>query len=39
VDLPGFGLSDKPDGPYTTQFMESVLSDLIARSTSGPLVW
>jgi pimeloyl-ACP methyl ester carboxylesterase len=38
VDLPGFGLSDKPDGPYTTEFMESVLSDLIARSTSGPLV-
>ena len=29
VDLPGFGLSDKPDGPYTTQFMESVLADLI----------
>ncbi|HSE66530.1 MAG TPA: alpha/beta hydrolase [Gemmatimonadales bacterium] len=38
VDLPGFGLSDKPDGPYTTQFMESVLSDLIAHSTTGPLV-
>jgi len=38
VDLPGFGLSDKPDGPYTTEFMESVLSDLIARSTSGAIV-
>jgi pimeloyl-ACP methyl ester carboxylesterase len=38
VDLPGFGLSDKPDGPYTAQFMESVLSDLITHSTSGPIV-
>src|SRR5262245_18737870 len=38
IDLPGFGLSDKPDGPYTMHFMESVLSGLIAHSTSGPLV-
>lgn len=29
LDLPGFGRSDKPAGPYTIQFFQSVLLDLL----------
>lgn len=38
VDLPGFGGSGKPDGPYTLDAMTARLSDLIDRSIEGPLV-
>jgi pimeloyl-ACP methyl ester carboxylesterase len=38
IDLPGFGLSDKPAGPYTNQFMAAVLNDLLSRATTGPVV-
>jgi pimeloyl-ACP methyl ester carboxylesterase len=38
VDLPGFGLSDKPAGPYDARAMQSVLEDFLLRWTSGPVV-
>jgi pimeloyl-ACP methyl ester carboxylesterase len=38
VDLPGFGGSDKPDSAYSLDAMAGRLSDLIDRSTEGPVV-
>jgi pimeloyl-ACP methyl ester carboxylesterase len=38
IDLPGFGLSDKPAGPYDAQAMQSVLDDFLLRWTTGPVV-
>ncbi|HEX6644815.1 MAG TPA: alpha/beta fold hydrolase [Gemmatimonadales bacterium] len=38
LDLPGFGASDKPDGPYTLAAMQARLGDFLARWTEGPLV-
>src|SRR5690606_28239630 len=38
VDLPGFGLSDKPAGPYDLEAMHRRLSDFISRHTDGPVV-
>jgi pimeloyl-ACP methyl ester carboxylesterase len=38
VDLPGFGGSDKPAGPYTVQAMVARLQALIDRWTTGPLI-
>ena len=38
IDLPGFGLSDKPAGPYSNEFMAGVLNHLLARWTAGPVV-
>ncbi|NNG16321.1 MAG: alpha/beta hydrolase, partial [Gemmatimonadales bacterium] len=38
VDLPGFGLSDKPDGPYDYQTMMGHLRSFLERHTTGPIV-
>jgi pimeloyl-ACP methyl ester carboxylesterase len=38
VDLPGFGLSDKPDGPYDYRAMLSHLRRFLVRHTTGPVV-
>jgi pimeloyl-ACP methyl ester carboxylesterase len=38
VDLPGFGGSDKPEGPYTLPAMIGWLSDFLDRWTTGGLV-
>ena len=38
VDLPGFGLSDKPDGPYDYQTMMSQLGSYMERHIAGPSV-
>jgi len=38
VDLPGFGGSGKPDGPYTLDAMTGRLSDFIDRWIDGPLL-
>ena len=38
VDLPGFGLSDKPAGPYDLPAMVRRLGDFLGRWTSGPIV-
>ncbi|HEX6090060.1 MAG TPA: alpha/beta hydrolase [Gemmatimonadales bacterium] len=38
VDLPGFGVSDKPAGPYTLDAMHRRLADFIARWTGGPVI-
>lgn len=38
VDLPGFGLSDKPVGPYTLDAMQRRMSDFLARWTTGPVI-
>ncbi|HEU4828979.1 MAG TPA: alpha/beta fold hydrolase [Gemmatimonadales bacterium] len=38
IDLPGFGLSDKPAAPYTLDAMQRRVADFIARWTEGPVV-
>jgi len=38
VDLPGFGLSDKPNGPYDYHTMASQLWSFLERNTAGPVV-
>ena len=38
VDLPGFGLSDKPAGPYTLEAMHRRMAAFIARWTEGPVI-
>ena len=38
LDLPGFGVSGKPAGPYTLEAMQDRLSDFLARSTEGPVI-
>ena len=38
VDLPGFGLSDKPAGPYTLKAMHRRMAAFIARWTDGPVI-
>lgn len=38
VDLPGFGLADKPDGRYDNATYDRWLSALLTRYTRGPLV-
>jgi pimeloyl-ACP methyl ester carboxylesterase len=38
VDLPGFGLSDKPAGPYDFVAYRRWLGDLIEQESRGPLV-
>jgi pimeloyl-ACP methyl ester carboxylesterase len=38
LDLPGFGASDKPAGPYTLAAMTARLRDFMARWTDGPIV-
>lgn len=38
VDLPGFGLSDKPDAPYDLASYQRRLGDFLARWTRGPVV-
>jgi pimeloyl-ACP methyl ester carboxylesterase len=37
-DLPGFGLSPKPDAPYTVAWMARVLRDMLARAGALPAV-
>jgi pimeloyl-ACP methyl ester carboxylesterase len=38
VDLPGFGLSDKPTGPYDYPTYQRWLSQLLREQTTGPVV-
>ena len=38
VDLPGFGLSDKPNGPYDYQTMATQLWSFLERNIAGPVV-
>lgn len=38
VDLPGFGVSDKPAGPYTLEAMHRRMATFIARWTDGPVI-
>ena len=38
VDLPGFGLSDKPDAPYDLTSYRRRLGDFLERWTRGPVV-
>ncbi len=38
LDLPGFGLSDKPAGPYDLATMQHTLEDFISRWIQGPVV-
>lgn len=38
VDLPGFGVSDKPDGAYTLDAMHRRMAAFIARWTEGPVI-
>ena len=38
VDLPGFGLADKPDTTYDVTFYRGWLGEVLARETRGPVV-
>ena len=38
LDVPGFGLSDKPAGPYDLTSQTARLSDFLDRWTTGPVV-
>ena len=38
VDLPGFGVSDKPAGPYTLDAMHRRMAAFISRWTKGPVI-
>lgn len=38
IDLPGFGLSDKPDTTYDFPAYQRWLGDLLTRDTRGPVV-
>ena len=38
LDVPGFGLSDKPAGPYTLEIQTARLADFLDRWTTGPLI-
>lgn len=38
IDLPGFGLSSKPDGPYDFATYEQWLGDLLQQETKGPVI-
>jgi 2-hydroxy-6-oxonona-2,4-dienedioate hydrolase len=38
LDLPGFGVSGKPEGPYTLDAMQRRTADFIARWTEGPVI-
>ena len=38
VDLPGFGLADKPDGPYDLPAQLTRLTALLDQETRGPVV-
>ena len=38
IDLPGFGLSDKPAGPYDVESMRRRVADFVGRATEGPLI-
>ena len=38
VDLPGFGLSDKPAGPYDYPTYQRWLGELLRQQTTGPVV-
>lgn len=38
LDVPGFGVSDKPAGPYTLERQTARLADFLDRWTTGPLI-
>ena len=38
IDIPGFGLSDKPAGPYDLATQTARLTDFLDRWTTGPVV-
>ncbi len=38
VDLPGFGVSDKPAGPYSLEAMHRRMAAFISQWTEGPVV-
>lgn len=38
IDIPGFGVSDKPDGPYDLAAQTARLTDFLDRYTTGPVV-
>lgn len=38
IDLPGHGLSDKPEGPYDVPAQVALLSHLVEQHTTGPVV-
>jgi abhydrolase domain-containing protein 6 len=38
LDVPGFGVSDKPAGPYTLELQTARLADFLDRWTTGPLI-
>lgn len=38
LDVPGFGLSDKPAGPYTLEMQTARLADFLDRWTTGPVI-
>lgn len=38
LDLPGFGASDKPERPYTLDWMASVVSEVLERHSAGTVV-
>lgn len=38
LDIPGFGASDKPAGPYTLAAQVERLGDLVDRKISGPVI-
>ena len=38
LDVPGFGLSDKPAGPYTLEIQTARLADHLDRWTTGPVI-
>jgi pimeloyl-ACP methyl ester carboxylesterase len=38
LDVPGFGVSDKPAGPYTLRAQTTRLADFLDRWTTGPLI-
>lgn len=38
IDVPGFGVSDKPDGPYDLAAQTARLADFLDRWTTGPVV-
>jgi len=37
-DVPGFGVSEKPPGPYTLEIQTARLADFLDRWTTGPLI-
>jgi pimeloyl-ACP methyl ester carboxylesterase len=37
-DVPGFGVSEKPEGPYTLEVQTARLADFLDRWTTGPVI-